>query len=388
MRSFIFFWILFGLLNFAIVPARAEFIIDKLMMKIGSIEEQEIEEDLYCSYEWQIKKIIMDMVNRLSWPRDDQNYSRFNLTTYHEDYQQLKLKIDSQWNERYRIFSPEIEYYFKLWRDLKIGFDYKTQTRTPVSEEDQDKRFFMENGTIKIILDKKDWEYLLKLSQTQKCYPNDKRKDYTKNQLDQKLAWRIGSDLKLMLSYFEATGYYPEDINISQDCWKSEIEIEGEYHVNDQWQVSGSYGDREEERGLIPYLSRKDIKGKIKFEPSRNIDIVFQVGSVNIDYYSKIPYIDPDGILLEEDDQKSREEKNATLKCRSVYRKVNLTVDTGFYWLSKNYKSAQVDDFDDRGLFATLYWNPGKIKWELEIAPEGNLWRRNGFYQLKVEYCF
>lgn len=388
MRSLIVFGIFFGLLSFITVSVRAEFNIDKLTMKIGSAEEKEVEEDLYCYYEWQIKKLIIDMVSKFSWPKNNLNYSKLNFTTYLEDYRQLRFKSDYQWNERYRVFSPEINYYFKLGQDLKIGFDYKNQTRTPVLDEDREKRFSMGKGTVNLKLDKKDWEYLLELSQTQKGYPEDKPKNYTKNQLDHELAWRMGSDLKVKLSYFEATGHYPDDINIRQDFWKTETGIEGEYQFNDQWRVSGSYSDREEEKGLIPYLSKRGLIGKIKFEPYRNIDIHCQLRSADIQYYNEKPYIDPDGILFEEVDKKSRNEKSANLKCSSEYRKLNLTVETGFYWLSKSYQSPQVDDFDDHGLYATLCWNSGKIGLELEIAPEGNLWRRNGFYQLKAEYFF
>lgn len=388
MRLVLFVWILFGLLLMITFPVRADFDIDKLTTKVGSVDGKEIEEDLYCYIDWQIQKLVLELTNRLSWPENNLNYSKFNIKVYLEDYQQLKLDMDYQWNERYRIFSPELNYKFTLWKDLIIKLGYENQTRTPVLEEEREKRYALETKLISMEYEKKVWNYMFRLSQTGKDCPDDEGEVYDKNQLDQKLTWRVGSNLKVILSYFEATTYYPYDINIAKDSWKSETGIKGEYQINDQWQVISSFSIREEEKGLAPYLEKKNVKFEAKNEPIRDLDIRFKINSVNIDYYSELPYIDPDEILSEDDDQKSRVEKSAVLECRSKYRKFNITTEAGFFWASKQYHSSQVKDFESNGLYATLCWNPGKFGIELEIAPEGNVWRRNGFYQLKMEYCF
>lgn len=388
MRLVLLVWILFGLILVFAFPVRADFNIDKLTMKVGAVDGKGIEEDLYCYIDWQIEKLVLELTNRLSWPENNINYSKFNVKAYLEDYRQLKLDLDYQWNERYRIFSPELNYRFTLWKDLMIKLGYENQTRTPVLEEERDKRYTLEKKIIGMEYEKKTWNYTCKLSQTGKDYPDDEGKAYDKTQLDQKLTWRVRPNLKVILDYFEATTYYPYDINIAKDDWRSETGIKGEYQINDQWQVTGSFSVREEEKGLIPYLEKKNVKVEVKTEPIRDLDIRFKANSGDIDYYSEIPYFDPDGILLEDDDQKSRVEKSAVLECRFKYRKFNITTEAGFFWASKQYHSPQVKDFESNGLYAGLCWNPGKFGIELEIAPEGNVRRRNGFYQLKMEYCF
>lgn len=388
MRLVLFVWILFGLLLMITFPVRAEFDIDKVALKVGSVDGKEMEEDLYCYLDWQIEKLVMELTNRLSWPENNLNYSKFNVKAYLEDYRQLKLDLDYQWNERYRIFSPELNYKFTLGKDLMIKLGYENKTRTPVLEEDREKKYALETKTISMEYEKKAWNYMFKLSQTGKDCPDNKGEVYDKNQLDQKLTWRAGPNLKVILSYLEATTYYPYDINITKDYWRSETGIKGEYQINEQWQATSSFSVREEEKGLAPYLEKKNVKVEVKTEPIRDLDIRFKVNSANIDYHSELPYIDPEDILSEEDDQKSRVEKSALLECRFKYRKFNITTETGFFWASKQYHSSQVKDFDSNGLYATFCWNPGKFGIEFEIAPEGNVQRKNGFYQLKMEYCF
>lgn len=388
MRLILLLWILFGLFIIINYPARAEFNFDKLTIKVDSTEGKEIEEDFYCYSDWRINNLKLEMTNKFSWPVHNENYSKFNVKAYFEEYNQLKLNMDYQWNERYRIISPEVNYYFKLGQDLTISLDYETDTRNPINNEDQKLEYFMETGTVKMKLDKDSWSYDLNLAQTQKDYPEDEPKNYTKNQLDQEFGWRIRPNLKLLLSYFEATACYPYDIKINNDYWKSETGIGGEYRFNDRWQVTGSFSNREEEKGLVPYLAKRDFEVKLKNKLAQDCTINFRVSSAEINYYSVIPYIDPDEFLFEEEDQKSRVENQAVLEWRSKLRKLNITVETGFYWLDKNYYSAQVEDFESKGLYASLHRNLGKIGLELEMAPDGTLWRRNGFYQLKLEYSF
>jgi hypothetical protein len=386
MRLVVFVWILFGLLLMITFPVRADFDIDKVATKVGAVDGKEIEKDLYCYIDWQIDKLVLELTNRLSWPENNLNYSKFNVKAYLEDYRQLKLDLDYQWNERYRIFSPELTYKFTLWKDLMIKLGYENKIRTPVLEEDREKKYALETKTVSMEYEKKAWNYMLKLLQAGKDCPDDKGEVYDKNQLDQRLTWRAGPNLKVILSHFEATTYYP--YSIDEDDWRSEIGIKGEYQINDQWQATSSFSVREEEKGLVPYLEKKNVKVEVKTEPIKDLDIRFKVNSGKIDYYSEIPYFDPDGILSEDDDRKSRLEKSALLECRFKYRKFNLTTETGFFWASKQYRSSQVKDFESNGLYATLGWNPGKFGIELEIAPEGKVQRKNGFYQLKMEYCF
>ncbi len=388
MRSFLFFWILFGILIMINIPVEAEFYFDKLTMKVDAGEGKELEKDLYCYSDWQIKNFMMEVTNKFSWPENVDNYSKLNVKAYFEDLQQIKLNLDYQWNERYRFFSPEISSSFKLGRVLTVGFDYETNTRNSVSNDNRELEYLTEIGSVKMKLDKNNWIYSLKLTQTQKSYPADEVKNYTKNQLDQELIWRMGANLNLLLSYFEATGYYPHDININQDYWKTETGIEGEYRFNAQWEMSGSFSAREEEKGLTPYLARQNVKVKLKNKPIRDLDVNFQISSADIDYYSNIPYTDPDGILLEEDDQNSRVENKAALECCLNYRKIKLTVQAGLFLVTKAYNSSEVEDYEGKGLYTTICWNPGNIGLELEIAPEGNLSRSNGFYQLRCVYNF
>ncbi|MGE5606797.1 MAG: hypothetical protein ACM3YE_14040 [Bacteroidota bacterium] len=298
------------------------------------------------------------------------------------------MDLDYQWNERYRILAPEISYDFKFDRGLTIGLEYETENRDPVLDEDLEFKYRMEAGTIKMALDKKNWSYDLKLAQTRKEYPEDEIKNYTKNQLDHELAWRIYPDFKIDFSYYETTRIYPEDPKISQDYWSSEAGLSGNYRFNDHWQMIGSFSVREAERGLTPYLDQQGWELKLKNKPSREVTIDLRVRAAEYDYYSDATYLDPDEIEVEEEDQKSRNENKVALECYWRLKELNLELEAGLFWVSKDYYSAQVADFQQEGIYTSFRWKLKKVGIELEIAPDGNLWRVNGFYQLKFEYYF
>ena len=332
---------------------------------------------------------MLDLTNKFSWPENNENYSRFNIKAGLKKHKQLKLDLDYQWNERYRILSPEIKYSFKLRPDLTIGLEYETETRSPILDIDQELKYCLDIGTIKMALDKHSWSYDLKLAQTEKDYPLDEINNYTKKQLNQELAWRIRPNFKLNLSYDETTRYYPYDID--QDYWGSESGISGEYRFNERWQLTGTIGGKEEERGLVPYLDQRDLKIKLKNKSTRDLTFNLQVGSSQFDYYSGKSYTDPDEISSEDEedeDLKSRVENKAVLECQSQLRKLKLAVEAGLFWVYKDYSSTLVEDLKREGLYVSLRWNPGKIGVELELAPDGSFSRVNGFYQLRLEYSF
>ncbi|NLW45802.1 MAG: TonB-dependent receptor [Firmicutes bacterium] len=386
MRSSVFLWILFGLLFLTTFPVRADCDVEKLIMKVGSSEGKEVEEDLYCYTDWQINNVILKLTNKFSWPQNKVNYSKVYLKTYLEDYDQLQFKIDYQWNDYYRILVPEINYDYTMGKNFIFKLNYQNQNRNPVLDEKQNLKYTRETGTVKMGYGKEAWQYSLKFSQTTKGYPNDQVNDYDQNQLNQELAWRITPNFKLGLSYFEATKYYPDNINL--DSWKSEMGIEGEYRINNQWQVFGSYSAKEEEKGLVPYLTGQNLKAKVKSKPLRDLDVSFQVGLADLDFHAELPYKDPDQFLSKDEDLKSRVEKNALVKSCWKYRKSNLTIEAGLFWVDKQYDSPQIAGVERNGLYTTIGWNPGKFGIQLELAPEGNVWRKNGFYQLKMEYGF
>ncbi len=76
------------------------------------------------------------------------------------------------------------------------------------------------------------------------------------------------------------------------------------------------------------------------------------------------------------------------LECQIQLREWQLSVETGLFLANMDYRSAQVEDINREGLYASLCWNPGKFGLELEMAPDGNFRRVNGFYQLRFEYYF
>lgn len=387
MRSFKILWILFGLLVGCAFPAKADFSFDKIMMKIDWTPGETVEKDIYCYSDWEIKDFKLDLTNKFSWPENNDNYSKFNVKAGLEKLKQLELALDYQWNQRYRIFTPEIAYDFKFKPGFTLGLEYENENRDPVYEKDLKYEYRMETGTVKMALDKKSWSYDLKLARTRKDYPEDQRENYTKNQLSHDLAWRIHADLKLNLSYYESTRFYPNDLSISKDYWGSKVGIEGEYSFNDRWQLINSFSVREEERGLAPYLEQNNWELKLKNKPSRDLSIDLRVRVAEYDFYSDTAYFDPDEKDVEED-LKSRIENKAALECYWRLKDLNLELEAGLFRISKDYHSSQVADFEKGGIYASLRWKPKKVGVELEIAPNGNLSRFSGFYQLKLEYYF
>ncbi len=386
MRQFLSLWILFGLLTLITIPSRAEFNIEKISMMLDSTEGEAIENDLCCFSNWQFKNFRLELTNKFSWPEHNENYSKFNVKARLEEYEQLKLDLDYQWNQRYRIFSPELNYLLELSPDLTIGLEYGIETRNPIIDKDYKLKSCLEIGTLKMELDKDSWSYGLRYAQSGKEYPSDRIKNYTKKQLNQELAWRIVPNFKVNLSYAEATRYFPYDID--QDYWGSAAGIGGEYRFNERWQLTGTIGGKEDERGLAPYLEQRDLKIKLTNRRTKDLTFNLQAGSAQFDYSSERAYIDPDEISSEDEDLKSRIEKKVGLECNSRLKSLKLTVEGGLFWASKDYRSTLVEDLIREGLYASLRWNPGKIGVELEMAPDGNLWRVNGFYQLKLEYSF
>lgn len=387
MRSFKTLWILFGLLVGCAHPARADFSFDKIMMKIHWTPGETVEKDVYCYSDWEIKDFKLDLTNKFSWPENSENFSKFNVKAGLKKLKQLELDLDYQWNQRYRIFAPEIAYDFKFKPGFTLGLEYENESRDPVCEEDLKYEYQMETGTVKIALDKKSWSYDLKLARACKDYPEDQVKNYTKNQLYHDLAWRIHSDFKLNLSYYETTRFYPNDPSISKDYWGSKVGIEGEYSFNDRWQLISSFSVREEERGLAPYLDQNNWELKLKNKPSRDVSIDLRVNTAEIDYYSDTTYFDPDEKDIEED-LKSRIENKAAVECYWRLKDLNLELEAGLFRIFKDYCSSRVADFEKEGIYTSLRWKFKKVGIELEIAPNGNLSRFSGFYQLKLEYYF
>lgn len=388
MRVVRFVWILFGLFTWITFPAGAEFSIDKATLKIDGTKGEKIEKDFYCYSDWNFQHVNLDLTNKFSWPENSENFSKFNAKASFKECKQLGLDLDYQWNERYRILAPEITYDFKFKPGLTIGLEYETENRDPVLDEDQKLKYRMEAGTIKMTLDKKNWSYDLKLARDRKVYPEDEIKNYTKNQLSQDLAWRIQTDLKLNFTYYETNGFYPNDTTISKDFWSSKAGINGEYRFNDRWQLISSFSVRERERGLAPYLDQQSLELKLKNKPRRGVTVDLRVSSAEIDYYSDIEYLEPDRSEAEEEDQKSRVENKAALECNWRLKDLHLELEAGLFQVSKDYCSSRVADYQREGIYTSLRWKPRKFGIELQIAPNGTLWRTNGFYQLKFEYYF
>ena len=381
-------WILFGLFILTTFPARAEFSVAKLTMKIGHSEGEKIEKDFYCYSDYKFQHLNLDLTNKFSWPENNENFSKFNIKAGFEECKQLDLNLDYQWNGRYRILAPEIAYDFKYKPGLTIRLGYEAENRDPVLDKDWKQKYRMETGTIKMALDKKNWSYDLRFARASKEYPEDEIKDYTKDQLNQDFAWRIQPALKLNFTYYETNRFYPNDTTISKDYWSSKAGVKGEYRFNDHWLMTGSFSVKEAERGLVPYLDQQSLELKLKNKPSRDVTIDLRVSSAEIDYYSEIEYLDPDGDGVEEEDQKSRFEDKAALECNWRLKDLNLVVEAGLFRVSKDYCSPQVADCQREGIYTSLLWKPQKIGIELQIAPNGNLWRVDGFYQLKFEYYF
>ncbi len=286
MRILIFLWISLGLFILLTLPVTAEFDLDKMTIKIDSTEGKEIEKDFYCYSDWKLKHFRLDLTNKFSWPEHNENYFGFNVKAHFEEYKQLKLNMDYRWNERYRILSPEIKYQFELGPNLTIGLEYENNTRTPVLNEDRNLKYRTDSGSAKMELNKNNWSYDLELAHTRKDYPRDEVKNSTKNQLDQKLSWKVQPNLNLHLSYYETTSYYPYDIEISQDYWSSEVGIGSEYRFNDRWQMTGAFSAKEVESGLVPYLDQQYLDIKLKNKPTKDVTVNLRIGSKQMDYYS------------------------------------------------------------------------------------------------------
>jgi len=388
MKTSAYFWMLLGLLVMIELPVGADFTFDKISLKIDSSEGEPAETDLYCYSDWKLKHFNLDLINKFSWPESNDNFSKFHVKADFEKYQQLELDFDYQWNERYRILAPEIAYDFKFKPGLIIGLEYETENRDPLLDKDWKLEYRIEAGTVKMALDKKDWSYDLKLARTQKEYPKEKIKNYTINQLNHDLAWRIQPDLNLKILYYGTSRLYANVLKISQERWSSKTGLNGDYRLNDHWQIIGSFSLKEEEKGLTPYLDQQDWELKLKNKLNRNITFDLRIGSVEYDYYSDITYFDPDEMEAEEEDQKSRTENKVALECYWRLKELNLELEAGLFWISKDYSSSHVSNLQREGVYTSVRWKPKEVGIQLEIAPNGNLWRTNGFYQLKFQYYF
>jgi hypothetical protein len=388
MRTPAYFWILLGMFIAFTYPAAAEFSFDKIMMKIDSSQGEKAETDFYCYSDWKSGYFKLDLTNKFSWPESNENFSRFNVKADFEKYKQLKMDFDYQWNDRYRILGPTVAYNFKFKSDFVISLEYGTENRDPLLDKDLKLKYHIETGTVKMALDKKNWSYDLKLIRTGKDYPKDQIKNYTRDQLSQRLAWKIQPDLNFRLSYYETSCLYSNVLKISQERWNSKVGLSGDYHINEYWQIIGSFNLKEEEKGLIPYLAQQDWELKLKNKFSQDLTIDLRVKSVKYDYYSDITYFDPDEMEAAEEDRKSRIENKAVVECSWRLKESNLEVETGLFWVFKDYYSFQVSDYKQDGIYTSLLWKPNRVGLGLEIAPNGNLSRTRGFYQLKIEYYF
>jgi len=369
-------------------PVQAEFHLDKAMLKFDSTEGKELEEDLYCYSSWISERFRLDFTNKFSWPEHDENYNKFNVKAGFEELPQLKLNLDYQWNRRYRIPAAKIAYYHNPKAGWKVRIEYRSDNREPLLDKDLKYKYYTETGVVKFDLEKEDWSYDNKLAHTRRDYPRQEVNSYTKNELDQGLTWRFGPNFRLDFSYYETASYYPNDLTITKDRWSLKKEVSSEYRFNDQWRLTGSFSAQESEKGLLPYLKKQTLEFKLKHKPAKDLNFDLRVQTAEFNFFSEAPYSDPDEMLPEEEDRKSRAEGKIVLGSDIRLRKANLRIETGLFLDKRDYRLASEVDITREGYYTSISWNPGNIEIELEIAPNGNLGRLNGFYQLKVEYHF
>ncbi|NLY75991.1 MAG: hypothetical protein GX075_11930 [Firmicutes bacterium] len=380
--------IVLGMLLIMNNPVQAEFHLDKAMLKLDSTEGKKLEEDLYFYSSWFNERFRLNFTNKFSWPEHNENYNKFSVKAGFEEIRQLKMNLDYQWNRRYRIPAAKIAYYHNPKAGWGIGIEYQNDNREPVSDEDLKYKYHTETGIVKFDLQKDDWRYDLKLAQTRRDYPGKEVDSYAKNELEQGLAWRFGPNFRLDLSYYETTSYYPNDLTITKDRWSSKQEVGGEYRFSHRWRLTGSFSVQESEKGLLPYLEKQSLEFKLNHKPAKDLNFDLRIRTTEFDFFSEAPYFDPDETPPEDDDRKSRTEGKIALESNLRLRNANLWIETGVFLDKRDYRLASEVDIAREGLYTSISWNPGNIGIELEIAPNGNLWRVNGFYQLKVEYHF
>ncbi|HBF37624.1 MAG TPA: hypothetical protein DDW50_09915 [Firmicutes bacterium] len=293
----------------------------------------------------------------------------------------LVLKTDYDWDEKYKVGNAKLNYSFNPFQSTELGISYLTEKRDP--ELSSGCPYWLNSESIDFVWQPKPWKYSFNLARNDKDYYEDSQYTSLKYQLGEAIAWHPRPNLGCQLEYQENTGDYAT--SGYKDFWKEEWIFDSDYQSKAKWQYELEYRKMYWERGYEPYRSSY----KLQFKMGRNLNTVFKLNFgaslQDLNYFSQTQdYSEPGVYNPIERDLKSRVVSKFGMELQADDSDFSWKV--GPFWGLTRYASALVKDVNRLGVYGTIIWKFQYIELSLKLAPTGDLLTQDSYYQIEITY--
>jgi hypothetical protein len=310
----------------------------------------------------------------------------------------FEATLGHKWNENYGINLAGLGYNWSPIDDLSLGVWYEIAkgeaSNSSYYDYDRQKQQFLLSYT------PDPWGYSLVVTRSDKNYLNVKsgldpdtanpQLNYDYSSLsytyEHQLSWQTTSKLKLGLGYTNSHSDYYND-SAKKDGESDKWKLKANYKQNQYWTWDGSYQVWDSD-GYNGSNSGNLLAVDATYSPDKSWSLTPKLRVANLDYSEKYrsAYEDKDD---KNADYHSRNYQAAALAYEKIYEKWAYDIE-GFV-KNYDYDLSGPDIPEDNvatGVVGTLTWETGKLHWYLQVAPNGSLTTRNGYYEARVEYRF
>lgn len=319
-------------------------------------------------------------------PNDDQGYSRCDLgLTFPDITNGFRLNTSCQWNEDYRIFSSGFTYKWRLWKRFTFNCGYAAGRRDAVPGRDNQYLYFSNRGTIGLDYDSSNINYQLDYTYLDKTYPINRRYSSGRQDIMQKVTWRLWKGSYVMLGYDEATGDYPYDLSYSSSFWKAGWVLKGGHQLNRDLHWNWEYYQKEMDQSRERKRHNQQIKQKMTWQIAPSSQLTGQLVLAEKIYTTEI-IVDPEETSVDPfEDPKSRNERKIVIQYDREWGKVSLRLGGYSTWL--DYYVEDGKNLLNTGFFGSITFDAGDWRLSFKAAPITDSGGANlPCYQLQMNY--
>jgi hypothetical protein len=308
----------------------------------------------------------------------------------------LEAALAHKWNENYTINLAGLGYNLSPIDDLTLGL--WCEVAKAESSNDSYYDYDRQKQQFSLSYTPDPWGYSLVVTRQDKKIKNftpgpdsdnpafNNDYSYLKYSYEHQLTWQASSKLKLGLGYATSNADYYND-DAKKDGTSDEWKLKANYKQNDYWTWDGSYSTWDCD-GYNDWHKGNMLAIDATYSPEKSWSLTPKLRIADLDYSDKYraAYDDPED---KNADYHSRQYQAVALAYEKKYDKWAYDIE-GFV---KNYDYDESgpnipDDNISTGAMLTVTWQTGQIHWYVQVAPQGSLTTRNGYYEARAEYRF
>jgi hypothetical protein len=332
-------------------------------------------------WEW----IVVKMTGKFYCPLAQENYSSAGVSLiFPELSRNLEVTLGQQWNLDYKTISSGFDYHWNPLPELSTGVNWEGNWRNAANGEESKYRFAANSETVRLGYQWECLNYNVKLSRAAKDYPEDDIYTSLKLRIDQGVVWQMSPETRFKLLYREATGDYPNYKEREMNYWKDEWTLQGQFGRVERGRWDWEYGWMNWDKGMFPYRSDQHVKVKFNSKITEASEVRFQAIVADLNYCSELDFYEPGDIIEADENLNSRVEKKLGLEY--IYDFSPFSVELGCFGQSLDYDSVKVNDILGTCFYGLLRFKSKQFEISLKAAPNGDLQRSSGYYDLKLEY--